>query len=99
MASTPERKLKDEITKWLRSQGIWWDMGVRIGYGRNGVPDILCCVKGAFIALEVKAGKNVPTPWQRRELAAIVKAGGKAAVVRSLQEVKDLVGHRDQDLE
>ena len=49
--------------------------------GRSGVPDIVCCYKAHFIAIECKAGKNKPTPLQEREIELIKATGGIAMVV------------------
>ena len=51
------------------------------GMGRAGVPDIIACFKGHFLAIEAKAGKNKPTALQEREIANIQKAGGHAMVL------------------
>jgi len=62
----------------------------------RGVPDIIACWKGRFIGLEVKSTLNKTTAIQRYNLSSIEAAGGKAAVVRSVDDVKrilDKVGH------
>jgi Holliday junction resolvase len=50
------------------------------GFGRSGVPDIVACVNGHFLAIECKAGKNKPTALQIREIENIRLAGGVAVV-------------------
>ena len=49
--------------------------------GRSGIPDVVCCLRGYFIGIECKAGKNKPTPLQQKELADIIKAGGVSCVI------------------
>jgi Holliday junction resolvase len=89
---TPEAKVKKAITAYLTSIGAWWDMPVRTGYGKRGVPDIVGCHKGMFFALEVKAtADGEATPWQKREIAAIEKAGGSADVVSSVEAVQHIM--------
>ena len=51
------------------------------GYGRQGIPDIICCLHGHFLAIECKAGKGTTTVLQDREIAKIVQNGGTAMVV------------------
>ena len=51
------------------------------GFGRSGVPDIICCIDGKFVALECKAGKNTTTALQDREIDLIRKNKGLALVV------------------
>ena len=58
MAQTPEGKVKDAVKKILKSLNIYYFMPATGGYGRSGVPDIVCCVKGLFVAIECKAGLN-----------------------------------------
>ena len=57
-------------------------------YGTAGIPDIIVCHRGHFIALEAKVGKNQPTKLQIVTIEQIRKAGGTAAVVRSVEDVK-----------
>ena len=57
-------------------------------YGTSGIPDIIVCHRGRFIALEAKVGKNQPTKLQSATIQQIRKAGGTAAVVRSIEDVK-----------
>lgn len=57
-------------------------------YGTAGIPDVIACVNGRFVALEVKRPGNKPTPLQRATLEQIQKAGGLAAVVTSKAEAE-----------
>lgn len=86
--STPHAKLRKEIADWLTAQGAWVTVVHQSGYGRKGIPDLLCCWRGRFLAIEVKCGKDKPTPWQERELTAIANADGAAMVARNLDEVQ-----------
>jgi mevalonate kinase len=60
-------------------------------FGQAGIPDIICCIGGRFIAFEVKTDKGKTTVLQEITLRKIRKAGGTAEVVRSVREVKDLI--------
>ena len=72
-------------------------------YGTAGIPDIIACMGGRFVALEVKqpGGKDgdvtvlevkqpggKPTRLQEITLGKIREAGGIAAVVTSVEEAK-----------
>lgn len=81
MSTTPEAKVKAKIVKLLKQYGAYYFFPATHGYGRSGVPDIVCCVDGKFLAIECKAGKNKPTPLQEAEIAKIAAAGGQALVV------------------
>jgi len=81
MALTPEGKVKAKVVKILREEGVYYFFPATHGYGRSGVPDIICCVAGRFLAIECKAGTNKPTALQVHEIEQIRSAGGVAAVV------------------
>lgn len=78
---TPEAKVKAKLYKVLKEWGVYYFSPQTGGYGRSGVPDIICCYKGRFFAIECKAGKNKPTPLQEAEMEKIRAAHGVAMVV------------------
>lgn len=81
MAQTPEGRVKTAVKKLLVMHGVYYFMPATHGYGRSGVPDIICCVNGRFLAIECKAGKERVTALQEREMALIVESGGDAVLV------------------
>lgn len=81
MALTPEKKVKDKCVKLLKAYDVYYFFPATHGYGRSGVPDIICCVAGEFLAIECKAGDNKPTALQEKEMADIRKRGGLAVVI------------------
>lgn len=91
MAQTPEGKVKAAVRKLLVEFGIYYFSPAANGFGRAGIPDIICCFGGRFIAIECKAGKGTTTALQDRELAAIRTAGGMAVVVNetNINELKE----------
>jgi Holliday junction resolvase len=84
MAQTPEKKVKDKVVKLLKSYGIYYFFPATHGFGRSGVPDIICCYNSLFIGIECKAGTNKPTALQEKEMADIRKAGGVVFVINEL---------------
>jgi len=80
--ATPESKVKAAVVKMLNKYDIYYFFPATHGYGRSGVPDIVCCVRGKFLAIECKAGTNEPTALQLREIQKIQESKGVAAVVR-----------------
>ena len=100
MAMTPEAKVKAKVVKLLKEAGVYYFYASTHGFGRSGVPDLVCCMSGRFIGIECKAGKNKPTPLQEKEMAAIRDAGGTTLVVNedNINDVKELLnesGRRD----
>ena len=80
MAATPEKKVKDKIVSILKAEGVYYFFPATHGFGRSGVPDIVCCVAGYFLAIECKAGKNKLTALQANEIQAIRRNNGVAVV-------------------
>lgn len=60
-------------------------------YGTAGVPDIIACIGGRFYAFEVKTEKGKATALQEATIRKIQNAGGIAAIVRSVDEVRVLL--------
>lgn len=89
MAKTPEGKVKDKVVGILKEAGVYYFFPATHGYGRSGVPDIVCCANGKFLAIECKAGKNKPTLLQVREIETIRRCGGVAVVAN--EENWDLI--------
>jgi RecB family endonuclease NucS len=82
MAQTPEGKVKDAIKRHLKALGAWYFMPVSNGMGQVGIPDIIVCYRGIFVAIEAKApGKKTNvTENQKRVMEAIRTAQGWAWV-------------------
>lgn len=84
-----EKEIVSAILRYLRSLTAcfcWKEHGGM--YGTAGVPDIICCIGGRFFAFEVKQPKGRLTELQRITLSKIRAAGGVAAMVTSVDEVK-----------
>jgi hypothetical protein len=100
MSSTPEGKVKDKIKTMLKSYGpeIYYFMPAMGTFGKAGIPDIVCCIKGWFIGIEVKADKhkNPPTELQKKNLREIQLAGGLSFVVDA--EDLDVLNARLDDI-
>ena len=92
---TPEKKVKAEVVKVLKSFGAYYFYPVTGGYGASGVPDIVGCYKKRFFAIECKAGKGKTTALQEKNIAQIIAQGGLAIVVNedNIEDVRMLMGH------
>ena len=88
-----ERTITDKILRWLRAQdGCWCFKVAGSGGQMRGVPDIVGCWHGRFMALEVKRPKGGRLSLiQRHVIGLIAGAGGIVGVVRSLEDVKELL--------
>ncbi len=91
-----EATLIQSIRKYLATLPdcfFWKEHGGQ--YGTAGIPDIIACYKGRFIALEAKVGKNKPTKLQAATIDKIRQAGGTAAVVYSVEDVKAVLSEME----
>jgi Holliday junction resolvase len=90
---TPEGRVKAAVRKVLDAEGVYYFMPAANGFGRAGIPDIICCVQGFFLALELKAGNGKTTALQDREITAINVHGGRAVVINenNINEVKEII--------
>lgn len=93
MAQTPEGKVKARLKKQLDEMGIYHFSPYQAGMGRAGVPDVIGCYQGRFVAFECKAGNNKPTALQEREMNAIRTAKGLAFVINeeNVNQLKELL--------
>lgn len=82
-----EARVKKDIKKWLAEQGAYFFFAVQSGYGSSTL-DILACLKGRFIGVEVKSTFGKMTPRQGVIINQIRAAGGLAFVARSVEDVK-----------
>jgi hypothetical protein len=78
---TPEAKVKHKVKKILDDLKCYHFSPQTGGYGRSGVPDIIACYKGRFIAIECKAGKGVLTALQKYNIDQIKSNQGLAIVI------------------
>ena len=81
MALTPEAKVKRDVAKILDKFNVYYFFPPANGYGRQGIPDIICCIHGHFLAIECKAGKGTTTVLQDREIEKIRQHAGTVMVV------------------
>ena len=86
---TPEARIVQRILKYLNTVG--YAHKVRSDVHTVGRVDVVGCVAGRALALEVKQPGGAPTPRQARELALWRGAGALAACVTSVEEVQRLL--------
>lgn len=86
---TPEGKVKKELVSKLGTLSVkpYMFFPATGGYGRNGVPDIVGCLRGRFFSIEVKAAGKYPTLLQERELDRIELAGGLAFMCVGAEDI------------
>lgn len=69
------------MKKFLDSQGAWYVKFFANSFTKSGIPDILACVNGYFVGVEVKAQNGKPSELQLYNVRKIREAGGFAVVL------------------
>lgn len=82
MDTVREKQIENKIKAYLRSKGCWCVKYFANSFTPVGIPDILACVNGHFVAIEVKNETGKPSEIQLYTLQDIRNAGGTAEIVR-----------------
>lgn len=91
MAVKAETSLQERIQKFIVKSGGYVIKQHGDMISEPGVPDLLVCYRGIFMGLEVKVDNNMPSKQQGIHCRKIWNAGGIAAIVRSVDEVYNLL--------
>ena len=94
-----ESAIKVSIQKALKKAGVWELKVNPGGRMRAGVPDLICCYLGLFVAFEVKRVGGKPTKLQKYEMNKINDSGGMAFLVTSASQVLAILGSIKMDVE
>lgn len=94
-----EKKFENRIKEFLKSQNCYYVKYFGCGFTKAGVPDLLCCVNGRFVAIEVKAEKGRVAPLQTYNIEQIKKANGIAIVLypKDFENFKELIKELKND--
>lgn len=72
-----EKQFENRIKNVLKAKNCYfikyWGGGE---FTKSGVPDILCCVNGSFVGIEVKSATGKPSDLQIYNLKKITESGG-----------------------
>ena len=93
-----EQAIQSDILKYLKSVGAYT---IKVSAAtKAGIPDIICCYKGRFIALEVKRpeAKTNVSPLQVANITMIINAQGEAIVAWDKEMVKTFINNIDKEI-
>lgn len=77
-----EKVFETQIKKFLTQLPRTWFFKYWAGpYSKSGIPDIIACVNGHFVAIEVKADTGKPSELQERNVRLIQESKGYACIV------------------
>jgi hypothetical protein len=104
-----EKQFEGRVKRWLHSQGVyaagtpknqmevvnagWFFKVWGGGYQRSGIPDLLMCVNGFFVAVELKAQGGTTSELQKLNTARINAANGIGIILYpdGFEEFKEIV--------
>lgn len=87
-----EKTIENQIKKWLDSRNYWYFKVHGGMFQKSGVPDIVACINGKFVAIELKKSSGgFVSKLQEKQIDLIKKSGGVAGVAKSLKEFQDIL--------
>lgn len=99
-----EKVVAAKILAVLRKEyGGYWRRWPQDAFQGSGMPDIVGCMGGEFVAIELKRPHPTKTAWdrctekQKRRILALQAEGAVAFAASSVEEVRDTLGHIEQD--
>ena len=93
MAKQGESKLQRRIREALEIEfpTSYWFKHHGGPFSRAGMPDLIGCVSGRYVALEVKRPVGSASRVQRSTIARLKRAGALTGIVKSPAEAIDFV--------
>lgn len=90
MKMRSEKTIENDVKRYIENQGGWW---IKIQGGSNnpsvGVPDLLACINGRFVAIELKRSSGgVVSEIQKEQIRRIKNSGGVAFVASDVGTVR-----------
>lgn len=68
-AGCPKDRMTAPVRGWYTK--IWGG-----GFQKSGIPDLLACVNGIMVAIEIKGSRGTPSELQKLNISRINKSGG-----------------------
>lgn len=76
-----EKNFENKIKKFLKENNVWFVKYFANRMTKSGIPDILACVNGYFVAIEVKAENGKPSELQKYHRDKINESMGMAVIL------------------
>lgn len=83
-----EKTIENSIKRYLDSIGAYYIKTHGSLFSKAGVPDIIACINGKYVAIEVKKPGGIVSELQKANIKLIEQSGGIAFVAYSLEEAK-----------
>lgn len=76
-----EKTFENKIKEYIELMGGWSVKFFANRMTKKGIPDILACIDGKFVAIEVKAQRGKVSNIQKYRINQIINSGGYAFVL------------------
>lgn len=77
-----EKLFENKVKQFLKEEGCYFiKYWGGAAYTQKGIPDLLICCAGFFVAIELKSEKGKPSELQEWNIQKIKNAGGYAQVL------------------
>ena len=88
-----EKTYENKIKNYLKSKNCYCVKYFGCMYSTSGTPDILACINGYFVAIEVKAQDGLASALQLEKINQIRKSGGFGYVAypSGWDKLKDII--------
>ena len=83
-----EKTVENQIKRYLDRLGVWYMKVHGSMYQKAGVPDIIACINGHFVGIEVKRPGGKVSALQQLQIDEINRNGGCAFVAYSVEDVQ-----------
>lgn len=82
-----EKQVENKIKKWLEQNNHWYFKVHGGAFQKTGVPDIIACINGKFVAIEVKRSDGgIVSELQKAQIQKIKNSGGLVGVAHNIEE-------------
>lgn len=83
-----EKNIENQIKRYLDRLGCWYMKVHGSAFQKAGVPDLIACIGGRFVGIEVKQPGGRVSPLQKLNIEEIQRSGGVAFVAYSVEDVR-----------
>ena len=76
-----EKQFENKVKKFLKDNDIWYFKVWGGGFQKSGIPDLICCVNGHFVAIELKGSDGKPSELQKYNIRKINECNGTGVIL------------------
>lgn len=76
-----EKNFENKVKQFLKAEGAWFVKFFANSFTKSGIPDVLACVNGHFVGIEIKGPNGHPSELQIWNVNKIRESGGFAMIL------------------